>query len=81
MIFVVKNSNQYYDTVLDIYQQVMEYDEREIHLSIEIKKDAINLSLLQDFLDVIDTLQKEYRFALTTDIQTDIPELKQLISV
>lgn len=81
MIFVVKNSNQYYDTVLNIYQQVIEYNEKEIHLSVEVKKDTINISLLQDFFDIIDTLQKEYQFTLIIDIQTDIPELKQLSSV
>lgn len=74
----VKNSNEYYDAVLTIYQEVLEHDEKEVNLLIEIKDGVTDFSLLQDFLDLIDALQKEFHFTLTTDIQTDIPELQQI---
>jgi hypothetical protein len=74
----VKNSNEYYDAVLTIYQEVLEHDEKEVDLLIEIKDGVTDFSLLQDFLDLIDALQKEFHFTLTTDIQTDIPELQQI---
>ena len=74
----VKNSNEYYDAVLTIYQEVLEYNEKEVNLLIEIKDGVTDFSLLQDFLDLIDALQKEFHFTLTTDIQTDIPELQQI---
>lgn len=74
----VKNSNEYYDAVLTIYQEVLEHDEKEVDLLIEIKDGVTDFSLLQDFLDLIDALQKEFHFTLTTDIQTDIPELQRI---
>lgn len=80
MNFVVEKTDKYYDTILDIYQQVLENDEKNIHLLIYIKQGETNLSLLQDFIDLVVELQKEFGFNLTTDIKTDIDEIKNNIA-
>lgn len=78
--FCSKKTETYYDTVLDIYQQVLEFDEKDIHLLVYIIKDETNLSLLQDFLDLVTELQKEFEFNLTIDIQTDVEEVRRHLS-
>ncbi|WP_170087798.1 hypothetical protein [Megasphaera hexanoica] len=72
------DSKKYYDAVLEIYQQVIENNVNKVSLTIKIQKENVNISLLQDFLDLLMILQKEFEFILNTEIQTDIPELQHI---
>ena len=74
----VTDSKKYYDAVLEIYQQVIENNVNKGSLTIKIQKENVNISLLQDFLDLLMILQKEFEFILNTEIQTDIPELQHI---
>lgn len=74
----VTDSKRYYDAVLDIYQQVIENNVNTVSLTIKIQKENVNISLLQDFLDLLMILQNEFEFILNTEIQTDIPELQHI---
>lgn len=74
----VTDSKRYYDAVLDIYQQVIENNVDKVNLTIKIQKENVNINLLQDFLDLLMILQKEFEFILNTKIQTDIPELQHI---
>ncbi|NME28829.1 hypothetical protein HF872_09390 [Megasphaera hexanoica] len=74
----VTDSKKYYDAVLEIYQQVIENNVNKVSLTIKIQKENVNISLLQDFLDLLMILQKEFEFILNTEIQTDIPELQHI---
>ena len=74
----VTDSKKDYDAVLEIYQQVIENNVNKVSLTIKIQKENVNISLLQDFLDLLMILQKEFEFILNTEIQTDIPELQHI---
>lgn len=74
----VTDSKRYYDAVLEIYQQVIENHVDKVNLTIKIQKGNVNVLLLQDFLDLLMILQKEFEFILNTEIQTDIPELQHI---
>lgn len=74
----VTDSKRYYDAVLEIYQQVIENNVDKVNLTIKIQKENVNINLLQDFLDLLMILQKEFEFILNTKIQTDIPELQHI---